>query len=60
MLVITHDLELAQRPGDTASALYASYLVEKHTTAALFDAPAHPHVAALLNARSPHDASRSG
>ncbi len=51
VLVITHDLELAQRLGGTTSVLYASYLVEQRPTADLFAAPAHPYVAALLDAR---------
>lgn len=51
VLVITHDLELAQRLGGRTSVLYASYLVEHRPTAALFDTPAHPYVTALLDAR---------
>ncbi len=51
LLVITHDLELAQRLGGTTSVLYASYLVEQRPTAALFTEPAHPYVTALLDAR---------
>lgn len=51
VLVITHDLELAQRLGGRTSVLYASYLVEHRPTAALFNTPAHPYVAALLDAR---------
>lgn len=51
VLVITHDLELAQRLGGHISVLYASYLVEHRPTAALFGIPAHPYVAALLDAR---------
>lgn len=51
VLVVTHDLELAQRLGGTTSVLYASYLVEQRPTVALFAEPAHPYVTALLDAR---------
>lgn len=51
VLVITHDLELAQRLGGTISVLYAGHVVEQRPTAALFTGPLHPYVAALLDAR---------
>jgi len=51
LLVITHDLTLAQRLGGTTSVLYASQLLERRHTGALFDSPAHPYVVALLDAR---------
>ena len=51
LLVITHDLTLARRLGGTTSVLYASQLLERRDTDALFDTPAHPYVAALLRAR---------
>ncbi|MGH3917168.1 MAG: ABC transporter ATP-binding protein, partial [Pseudonocardiaceae bacterium] len=51
LLVITHDLTLARRLGGTTSVLYASQLLERRPTKALFETPAHPYVTALLDAR---------
>lgn len=50
LLVITHDLRLAQRLGGRVALLYASYLVEQRTTPAFFAGPAHPYGAGLLAA----------
>jgi peptide/nickel transport system ATP-binding protein len=50
LLVITHDLRLAQRLGGHLALLYASRIVEVGPTAAFFKAPAHPYGRELLRA----------
>jgi len=50
LLVITHDLRLAQRLGGRLALLYASRIVEVGPTAAFFKAPAHPYGRELLRA----------
>jgi peptide/nickel transport system ATP-binding protein len=50
VLLITHDLAAARRVADTVAVMYASRIVEHRPTAALFDAPAHPYTAGLLDA----------
>lgn len=50
LLVITHDLRLAQRLGGRLALLYASRIVELGPTAAFFTAPSHPYGRELLRA----------
>ncbi|MGQ0773099.1 MAG: ABC transporter ATP-binding protein [Pseudonocardiales bacterium] len=50
LLVITHDLRLAERLGGRLALLYASHLVELRPTAAFFARPAHPYGRGLLGA----------
>lgn len=50
VLVITHDLALAERLGGRLALLYASYVVELRPTAEFFSAPAHPYGEGLLGA----------
>jgi len=50
LLVIAHDLRLAQRLGGRLALLYASRIVEVGPTAAFFKAPAHPYGRELLRA----------
>ena len=50
LLVITHDLRLAQRLGGRIALLYASRIVEVGPTAEFFAAPAHPYGRELLRA----------
>ncbi|HEX8156384.1 MAG TPA: ABC transporter ATP-binding protein [Solirubrobacteraceae bacterium] len=50
LLVITHDLRLAERLGGRLALLYASRIVELGPTAAFFEAPAHPYGRELLRA----------
>ena len=50
LLVITHDLRLAERLGGRLALLYASSLVEVRSTAAFFAGPAHPYGRGLLGA----------
>lgn len=50
LLVITHNLRLAERMGGRLALMYASYLVELRATAAFFDNPAHPYGRGLLQA----------
>lgn len=50
LVVITHDLRLAQRLGGRLALLYASRIVELGPTAAFFAAPAHPYGRELLRA----------
>ena len=50
LLVITHDLRLAERLGGRLALLYASRIVELGPTAAFFDAPSHPYGRELLRA----------
>jgi peptide/nickel transport system ATP-binding protein len=50
LLVITHDLRLAQRLGGRLALLYASRVVELGPTDAFFAAPSHPYGRELLRA----------
>ncbi len=50
LLVITHDLRLAEKLGGRLALLYASTLVELRASAAFFAAPAHPYGQGLLGA----------
>ncbi len=50
LLVITHDLRLAQRLGGRVALIYASYVVELRSSEAFFERPAHPYGRALLGA----------
>ncbi|MEV5764429.1 ABC transporter ATP-binding protein [Micromonospora sp. NPDC052213] len=50
VLLITHDLAAARRVADTVAVMYASRVVERRPTEALFAAPAHPYTAGLLDA----------
>jgi peptide/nickel transport system ATP-binding protein len=50
LLVITHDLRLAQRLGGRLALLYAGRIVEQAGTAAFFAGPHHPYGRELLRA----------
>lgn len=50
LLVITHDLRLAERLGGRLALLYASRIVEVGPTADFFAAPSHPYGRELLRA----------
>ena len=50
LLVITHDLRLAERLGGRLALLYASRIVEEGPTAAFFAGPSHPYGRELLRA----------
>jgi peptide/nickel transport system ATP-binding protein len=50
LLVITHDLRLAERLDGRLALLYASRIVEIGPTAAFFAAPSHPYGRELLRA----------
>lgn len=50
LLVITHDLRLAERLGGTLALIYGSYIVENRPTADFFLSPAHPYGEGLLRA----------
>ncbi|SCL34906.1 peptide/nickel transport system ATP-binding protein [Micromonospora nigra] len=50
VLLITHDLAAARRVADTVAVMYASRIVEHRPAGELFDGPAHPYSAALLDA----------
>jgi peptide/nickel transport system ATP-binding protein len=50
LLVITHDLRLAERLGGRLALLYASRIVEVGPTTSFFAAPAHPYGRELLRA----------
>ncbi len=50
LLVITHDLRLAQRLGGRLALLYASRIVEVGPTDEFFRAPSHPYGRELLRA----------
>jgi peptide/nickel transport system ATP-binding protein len=56
LLVITHDLRLAERLGGRAAVLYGAELLELRATSALFAAPTHPYTAGLLGAMPEHGA----
>ena len=50
LLVITHDLRLAERLGGRLALLYASRIVEHGPTAEFFKKPSHPYGRGLLSA----------
>ncbi|MCK9485472.1 MAG: ABC transporter ATP-binding protein [Dehalococcoidia bacterium] len=54
LLVITHDLRLAERLGGRTALIYSSYIVELRDTAAFFSQPEHPYGRALLGALPEH------
>lgn len=54
VLVITHDLRLAQRLGGWFALLYGSHLVETRATERFFAQPAHPYGRGLLAAMPEH------
>ncbi|MGJ7441755.1 oligopeptide/dipeptide ABC transporter ATP-binding protein [Aquipuribacter sp. MA13-6] len=49
VLVVTHDLEAAERVADEVVVLYAGRVVERARADELFAAPAHPYAAGLLD-----------
>jgi oligopeptide/dipeptide ABC transporter ATP-binding protein len=49
ILFITHDFGVVARMCDRVAVMYAGKIVETAPTWDLFDAPAHPYAAALLN-----------
>ncbi len=48
MLFVTHDLSLGNYISDTAIILRLGRIVERGTTAAVFDRPSHPYTQMLL------------
>ena len=48
LLLITHDLGIVAESCDEVAVMYAGYIVEQATTAALFASPRHPYTARLL------------
>lgn len=54
LIVITHDLRLAERLGGRLAVIYGSYIVEIRATPSFFAQPAHPYSQALLNALPEH------
>jgi peptide/nickel transport system ATP-binding protein len=50
ILLITHDIHLAQRLADEVAVMYAGRIVEQTPARAFFDEPRHPYSRALLHA----------
>jgi peptide/nickel transport system ATP-binding protein len=50
ILLITHDIHLAERLADEVAVMYAGRIVEQTPAAAFFDQPRHPYSRALLRA----------
>ncbi|MEJ2641295.1 MAG: ABC transporter ATP-binding protein [Desulfosarcinaceae bacterium] len=50
ILLITHDIHLAERLADAVAVMYAGRIVEQTPAAAFFDKPRHPYSRALLRA----------
>jgi peptide/nickel transport system ATP-binding protein/oligopeptide transport system ATP-binding protein len=50
MLLVSHDLGVIAHASDRVAVMYAGYVVEEASTEALFERPAHPYTAALLQA----------
>jgi peptide/nickel transport system ATP-binding protein len=50
LIVITHDLRLAERLGGRLALIYASYIVELRSTKKFFSGPLHSYGRALLDA----------
>lgn len=48
MIIITHDLKIAEKMADRVHIMYAGRIVEKAERSALFSNPAHPYTKALL------------
>ena len=48
ILLITHDIHLAERLADEVAVMYAGRIVEQTPAAAFFDEPRHPYSRALL------------
>jgi len=53
ILLITHDLRLAQKICDTVIVLYAGTVLEQGPAGKLFDEPLHPYTCGLIDAQ-PH------
>jgi peptide/nickel transport system ATP-binding protein len=50
ILLITHDIQLAERLADEVAVMYAGRIVEQTPAAAFFEEPRHPYSRALLQA----------
>jgi len=50
ILLVSHDLGVIAQACDRVAVMYAGYVVEEASTEALFEQPAHPYTAALLQA----------
>jgi peptide/nickel transport system ATP-binding protein len=50
ILLITHDIHLAERIADEVAVMYAGRIVEQTPAAAFFNEPRHPYSRALLHA----------
>jgi oligopeptide transport system ATP-binding protein len=50
ILLVSHDLGVIAQSCDRVTVMYAGYVVEQATTAALFARPRHPYTVALLKA----------
>jgi oligopeptide/dipeptide ABC transporter ATP-binding protein len=50
VLLVSHDLGVIAQSCDRVTVMYAGYVVEQASTAALFARPRHPYTVALLNA----------
>ena len=50
-ILVTHDLGLVAEVADRVMVMYAGRIVERGTTADLFDQPAHPYTVGLLASR---------
>jgi peptide/nickel transport system ATP-binding protein len=50
LLVVTHDLAVARRIGETVVVMYRGRIVEQGPAEVVFDRPAHPYTAGLLAA----------
>ncbi len=49
LLLVTHDLGVVAEMADDVAVMYAGQLVERAPAAVLFDRPAHPYTAGLLD-----------
>lgn len=50
ILLVSHDLGVIAQTCDRVTVMYAGYVVEQATTAAIFERPRHPYTVALLEA----------
>jgi oligopeptide/dipeptide ABC transporter ATP-binding protein len=50
ILLVSHDLGVIAQACDRVTVMYAGYVVEQASTAALFARPRHPYTVALLRA----------
>jgi peptide/nickel transport system ATP-binding protein len=48
MMVITHDLQVAERLCDSIGVMYAGQIIEQGTVEQIFHHPSHPYTKALL------------